>query len=175
MREVEIRFVYLFVFFDLPVKTREERRNATRFRKFLINDGYDMMQLSVYTRVCHGQDAADKHFGRGEKNLPPEGERPGTAGDGTSIRTHEIAGRNDAAPGTNGDRPACSALIGPRFLPIFQRLMPFAAYIRGIGRETKIREWRRDLRLEAVPTAPECYDRRVPRQSKGFLTFSTVC
>ena len=73
MREVEIRFVYLFVFFDLPVKTREERRNATRFRKFLINDGYDMMQLSVYTRVCRGQDAADKHLGRVEKNLPPEG------------------------------------------------------------------------------------------------------
>ena len=73
MREEDIRFVYLFVFFDLPVKTREERRNANRFRRFLVNDGYDMMQLSVYTRVCRGQDAADKHLGRVEKNLPPRG------------------------------------------------------------------------------------------------------
>ena len=73
MREEEVRFVYLFVFFDLPVKTKKERRHATRFRKFLVNDGYDMMQLSVYTRVCRGQDAADKHLGRVEKNLPPEG------------------------------------------------------------------------------------------------------
>jgi len=65
--------MYLFVFFDLPVKTKAERRAATRFRKFLVNDGYDMMQLSVYTRVCRGQDAADKHLGRVEKNLPKKG------------------------------------------------------------------------------------------------------
>ena len=73
MREEEVRFMYLFVFFDLPVKTTKERRDATRFRKFLVNDGYDMMQLSIYTRVCRGQDAADKHLGRVEKNLPPKG------------------------------------------------------------------------------------------------------
>ena len=65
--------MYLFVFFDLPVKTKKNRRAATRFRKFLINDGYDMMQLSVYTRVCRGQDAVDKHMTRVEKNLPPKG------------------------------------------------------------------------------------------------------
>ncbi len=73
MREEEVRFVYLFVFFDLPVKTKNERRDATRFRKFLVNDGYDMMQLSIYTRVCRGQDAADKHLGRMKENLPPKG------------------------------------------------------------------------------------------------------
>ena len=65
--------MYLFVFFDLPVKTKKERRDATRFRTFLVNDGYDMMQLSVYTRVCRGQEAADKHLTRVEKNLPPKG------------------------------------------------------------------------------------------------------
>ena len=73
MREEEVRFVYLFVFFDLPVKTKTERRNATRFRNFLVNDGYDMMHLSVSTRVCRGQDAADKPLSRVEKNLPPKG------------------------------------------------------------------------------------------------------
>lgn len=65
--------MYLFVFFDLPVKAKKERRDATRFRKFLVSDGYDMMQLSVYTRVCRGQEAVDKHLGRVTKNLPPKG------------------------------------------------------------------------------------------------------
>lgn len=73
MREEEVRFMYLFVFFDLPVKIKKERRDATRFRKFLVNDGFDMMQLSVYSRVCRSQDAVDKHLARVEKNLPPKG------------------------------------------------------------------------------------------------------
>lgn len=65
--------MYLFVFFDLPVKTKTERRNATRFRNFLIHDGFNMMQFSVYTRPCRGQDAADKHLERVRKHLPPKG------------------------------------------------------------------------------------------------------
>lgn len=65
--------MYMFVFFDLPVKTKTERRDAARFRTFLVNDGFDMMQLSVYTRVCRGQETADKHLSRVQKNLPPTG------------------------------------------------------------------------------------------------------
>lgn len=41
----------MLVFFDLPVKTREQRRAATRFRNFLLGDGYYMVQYSVYTRI----------------------------------------------------------------------------------------------------------------------------
>ena len=41
----------IIVFFDLPVKTKKERRNATQFRNFLIKDGFYMMQYSVYARV----------------------------------------------------------------------------------------------------------------------------
>ena len=33
---------------DLPVVTKAERRAYTVFRRFLINDGYDMIQFSVY-------------------------------------------------------------------------------------------------------------------------------
>lgn len=65
--------MYLFVFFDLPVGSKPERQAATRFRNFLRNDGYDMMQFSVYTRTCRGQDAVDKHLARVSKNLPPRG------------------------------------------------------------------------------------------------------
>jgi CRISPR-associated protein Cas2 len=69
----EVRFMWLFVFFDLPVGSKVERRNATKFRKFLVDDGFDMMQLSVYTRVCRGQDALEKHVARVQRHLPPKG------------------------------------------------------------------------------------------------------
>ena len=68
-----VRYMYLMVFFDLPVKTKDDRRRASRFRRFLINDGYDMLQLSVYSRICREQDGLDKHLKRLQANLPPEG------------------------------------------------------------------------------------------------------
>lgn len=69
----EVRFVWLMVFFDLPTKTKPQRRRANRFREFLKKDGYMMLQLSVYVRVCRGQDAVDKHVRRIRLSLPKEG------------------------------------------------------------------------------------------------------
>jgi CRISPR-associated protein Cas2 len=66
----EVRFVWLFVFFDLPVGTKPERRDANRFRNFLKDDGYMMLQFSVYARVCRGEDGAMKHIARVTRNLP---------------------------------------------------------------------------------------------------------
>jgi CRISPR-associated protein Cas2 len=63
----------LLVFFDLPVVTRAERRAYTIFRRFLLNDGYDMIQFSVYGRITNGSDAEQKHLKRLVDNLPPEG------------------------------------------------------------------------------------------------------
>ena len=63
----------LLVFFDLPVVTKAERRAYTVFRRFLINDGYDMIQFSVYGRILNGNDALEKHYKRLVDNLPPEG------------------------------------------------------------------------------------------------------
>lgn len=63
----------LLVFFDLPVKTKAERKAYTRFHRFLVKDGYDMVQLSVYARVCNGQDAVEKHVARLRLNTPPAG------------------------------------------------------------------------------------------------------
>ena len=42
----------ILVFFDLPVTTGEERRAYTKFRKFLIKDGFLMLQESVYLLMC---------------------------------------------------------------------------------------------------------------------------
>lgn len=63
----------LIVFFDLPVTTKEKRRAYTVFRRFLIQDGYDMVQWSVYGRVVNGNDDAEKHLKRLASNLPKEG------------------------------------------------------------------------------------------------------
>lgn len=86
MRSEEVRFVWMFVFFDLPVGTKADRRNATRFRKFLKDDGFMMLQWSVYSRVCRGDDGAEKHGQRVRKNLPPRG----------SVRTLQVTDRQYA-------------------------------------------------------------------------------
>jgi CRISPR-associated protein Cas2 len=42
--------VWLIVMFDLPVDTAQARREATSFRKSLIDMGFSMAQFSVYTK-----------------------------------------------------------------------------------------------------------------------------
>ncbi len=73
MSAAKDRFMWLFVFFDLPVKTKTERRVATRFRNFLLKDGYMMIQFSVYARICNGQDRVDKHLQRLQATIPQKG------------------------------------------------------------------------------------------------------
>lgn len=63
----------LMVLYDLPVVSKKDRKIYARFRKFLLKDGYDMLQFSVYARICNGQDAVDKHLTRLAANLPPKG------------------------------------------------------------------------------------------------------
>lgn len=41
----------MLVFFDLPMETSLEKREYTRFRKYLIKNGFVMMQKSVYSRL----------------------------------------------------------------------------------------------------------------------------
>ncbi len=65
--------MWLFVFFDLPTKTKSERRAATRFRNFLLKDGYMMIQFSVYARICNGKDRINKHMKRLQSALPEKG------------------------------------------------------------------------------------------------------
>jgi CRISPR-associated protein Cas2 len=73
MKAEDVRFMWLMVFFDLPVGTKEQRRRATRFRNSLKDDGFMMLQFSVYARICRGQDAVDKHIRRVRSSLPEEG------------------------------------------------------------------------------------------------------
>lgn len=65
--------MWLFCFFDLPVKTKAQRRAATRFRNYLLADGYNMLQYSVYVRIIREQEGADKHLARMARIMPSEG------------------------------------------------------------------------------------------------------
>lgn len=67
------RFMRLLLFFDLPMVTKAEKRAYVQFRRFLLNDGYDMVQWSVYGRLLNGTDAEAKHLKRLTDNLPPAG------------------------------------------------------------------------------------------------------
>ena len=59
--------------FDLPVLTKKERRDATKFRKFLLDQGFDMCQLSVYMRFCSGKEQTQAYTRRVQSALPPAG------------------------------------------------------------------------------------------------------
>lgn len=63
----------LIVMFDLPVITDKERKIATSFRKFLLDDGYIMMQFSVYSRICKNNDDLQKHINRLKIHSPKNG------------------------------------------------------------------------------------------------------
>lgn len=63
----------LMVFFDLPVKTKTDRKAYTGFHRFLVKDGYDMLQFSVYARVCNGLDMVESHVARLKANTPEKG------------------------------------------------------------------------------------------------------
>ena len=64
---------WLVVAFDLPVVEKEQRKAATDFRDYLIDDGYTMMQFSVYIRACVSFARQETHLERLKRNLPPEG------------------------------------------------------------------------------------------------------
>jgi len=67
------RIMWLQVIFDLPVKTRSQRKNATGFRKMLLDLGFDMEQFSVYLRFCPDKNFAEKLTKDIERQLPPDG------------------------------------------------------------------------------------------------------
>lgn len=74
MRSSKYRDMRVLVFFDLPTKTDKQRDNYRKFRKFLKEDGYIMIQYSVYSRFCRNYAAVEKHKNRIEINKPKQGE-----------------------------------------------------------------------------------------------------
>ena len=63
----------ILVFFDLPTETAQNRREYTRFRKFLIKSGFMMMQESVYCKIVLNATNQSFVIANIRKNKPPAG------------------------------------------------------------------------------------------------------
>lgn len=66
--------MWLFALFDLPVDTREHRREYAHFRKGLLHAGFTMLQYSVYARHAASEEAVEAIRGRVRGAIPPHGQ-----------------------------------------------------------------------------------------------------
>lgn len=64
---------HLMVYFDLPVKTSSERKAANRFRKSIKNNGFEMLQYSVYICSLPSLNAVETQLRRLKKIVPQNG------------------------------------------------------------------------------------------------------
>lgn len=70
---MNFKFMRLMVFFDLPMLTDKNRRDYNRFHKFLLKNGFIMMQKSVYTKLVINGVTSNAVKQRVRNNLPPDG------------------------------------------------------------------------------------------------------
>lgn len=63
----------MILFFDLPTETSQERREYTRFRKYLLKSGFMMMQESVYCKIALNQTVVNSLYDSLQKNKPGKG------------------------------------------------------------------------------------------------------
>ena len=63
----------ILVMFDLPVTTDLERRTYRNFRKYLIKNGFFMMQQSVYCKLVKNSSAGDLVVNNIRKNRTNDG------------------------------------------------------------------------------------------------------
>ena len=64
------RIMRLIVFFDLPTLTKQDIREYTKFRTFLLKNGFLMMQKSVYNRLLLNNNSSKLLKEQIIKNLP---------------------------------------------------------------------------------------------------------
>ena len=69
----EYRTMWLFAMFDLPVKSKEDKRAYSRFRTLLLNEGFSKMRFTVYARFCGSEEVAETHRERLRHKLPSDG------------------------------------------------------------------------------------------------------
>lgn len=65
--------MWVIVFFDMPVETKQQRKDYSDFRKRLLSDGFTMFQLSIYVRPCASIENSTVHVNRVKSFLPEAG------------------------------------------------------------------------------------------------------
>lgn len=68
------RLLWLIVTFDLPVLTREDKRQYRRFVDFLEDDGFVRIQYSIFVRPTQTQENTEVHSQRIADHIPPVGQ-----------------------------------------------------------------------------------------------------
>lgn len=63
----------IVVFFDLPVITASQRKTYRTFRKYLVKNGFLMMQESVYCKLAQNSSVGETIIENIRKNIPSEG------------------------------------------------------------------------------------------------------
>ncbi len=66
--------MWILVMFDLPVGTHEQSRAASKFREFLLDEGYEMARFSIYARFCSGKEQYEAFVRHIEAHLPDKGD-----------------------------------------------------------------------------------------------------
>ena len=67
------KLMWMMVMFDLPVKTKKERKIASKFRENLLNQGFEMVQLSVYIQFTGTWESSQKFVRAVKENCPQKG------------------------------------------------------------------------------------------------------
>ncbi len=67
------QIMWIMALFDLPVATKADRRKATEFRNYLLDEGFEMVQFSVYVRFTKGKEMVEALTRKIGRRVPPAG------------------------------------------------------------------------------------------------------
>lgn len=68
------KLMWMMVMFDLPTETPAQRKSANKFRNFLLNEGFEMVQFSVYVQFTGTLENSQKYVNSIKKNNPQYGD-----------------------------------------------------------------------------------------------------
>jgi CRISPR-associated protein Cas2 len=68
------RLMWILVMFDLPTETKAQRKAAESFRNYLLDEGFERSQFSIYARFINGKEAFESRVRRIERALPARGD-----------------------------------------------------------------------------------------------------
>lgn len=69
----EIKYMRLFLFFDLPSKEELEKKEYRIFHNALVKHGYIMMQFSVYIKAVNSVSKVKREIEKIRKYVPKNG------------------------------------------------------------------------------------------------------
>ena len=66
-------FMRILIMVDVPTQTNKEKKEYRLFRKYLIKNGFDMIQYSIYSKLVSDNNAAKREVALINSNLPSKG------------------------------------------------------------------------------------------------------